>query len=125
MALSPFVLVAAAAASAHAPHPWRPTAAQVAALEARVRMPPGATGPLASYERYYAGEVRGRRRLILGELVHIARQPVSPPVLKIVAAKDMPALADFGCAVIRFEYDLAARRVSPAACGGETPSPPR
>jgi hypothetical protein len=104
---------------------WRPTKAQIALVESRIVMPPGAYGPLVSYARYYAGERRGGRRVIVGELVRLTKEPVSPPVLKIVAAGDLPALADFGCGVIRFTYDLRARALSRVDCGGETPPPRR
>jgi hypothetical protein len=114
----------ATAASPPAVREWRPSLAQVEAVEPLVRMPAGAFGPLASYERYYSGEVRHGRRIILGELRHITTRPVSPPVLKIVPRDEMRRFADFGCAVILFEYDVAARRLSPAACGGENPPPP-
>jgi hypothetical protein len=104
---------------------WHPTRAQIAAVESRIAMPQGAFGPLVSYARYYAGERRGGRRIIVGELVRLTKAPVSPPVLKIVPPRDLPALADFGCGVIRFTYDLRARASSRAECGGKTPRPPR
>jgi hypothetical protein len=103
---------------------WRPTRAQIAAAESRIVMPQGAAGPLVSYARYYSGERRNGRRLIVGELVRLTRDPVSPPVLKVVPTAGLPALADFGCGVIRFTYDVAGKTLSPLECGGETPLPP-
>jgi hypothetical protein len=116
------LFLAASPALAHGE--WRPTKAQIARVESRIVMPRGAFGPLVSYARFYAGERRNGRRVIVGELVRLTREPVLPPAMKVVRPTDLPALADFGCGVIRFAYDMRARALSPAECGGETPSPP-
>jgi hypothetical protein len=113
------------ASPAFARDEWHPTRAQIAVVESRIVMPQGAFGPLVSYARYYAGERRSGRRVIVGELVRLTKEPVSPPVLKIVLPRDLPALADFGCGVIRFTYDLRARALSRVECGGENPAPVR
>jgi hypothetical protein len=103
---------------------WRPTKAQIALVESRIVMPRGASGPLVSYARYYAGERRNGRRIIVAELVRLTKAPVSPPVLKVVGLADLPGVADGGCGVIRFTYDLQRKALSPPECGGETPPPP-
>jgi hypothetical protein len=103
---------------------WRPTKAQIALVESRIVMPSGAFGPLVSYARYYAGERRSGRRVIVGELVRLTKAPVSPPVLKVVGPADLPGIADGGCGVIQFTYDVSRKALSPLECGGETPPPP-
>jgi hypothetical protein len=104
---------------------WRPTGAQIAAVEAKVVMPVGASGPLRSYERYYAGDVQHGRRVIRGELLRLTKVPVVPPVLRIVRVAELPPIADFGCGVIRFTYDIDRKIVSAAECGFDPGPPPR
>lgn len=130
MSLMQSMTVAVALAAIVAPRStvreWKPSRAQVEAIEPKVAMPGGALGPLLSYERYYAGEMRHGRRFIVGELRRITTQPLPAPFLRVVPLGELRRYADFGCAVVTFEYDVAARRLSPARCNGDIgPPPPR
>jgi len=105
---------------------WTPSQADVAHVEAivqlpdempvlhlgkSVRMPPK---EIKSYSRFYAGITVKGRRTIHGIYLHHAGD--QPPGIYIVGEKQIPAIADGGCNVIEFFYDVTADKMTSILC---------
>src|SRR5947208_157134 len=81
---------------------WKPTRGQVRELERRVRLPQGAD-PLQTYERYYTGVFDQGQKAIYGVFVGLQAMPRTGSS-QVVAAADIPLIADGGCGVLIVEY---------------------
>ena len=90
----------------------RVTAAEVDAIEARIKMPAG-TSPLASYGRYYSYVTIDGHRLIEGYLV---AEPFSRPGRYLNS--EGPGIEDGGCSVITVYYDPERQHVAGTFCNG-------
>lgn len=90
----------------------RVTAAEVDAIEIRIKMPAGAS-PLASYGRYYTYVVMDGHRLIEGYLV---AKPFARPGRYLNSAG--PGIDDGGCSVITVYYDPERQHIAGTFCNG-------
>lgn len=120
--LVPMVLAVSVAFAA--PKNWAPTGTQIAELESIVRLEdlhdwdPSGSPSLARYERFYAGSVLNRKRVIRGEFV-IPEVTGHQPGIHIVANKDeFPVIEGGGCTVIEVIYSPTQRKVISAWCNG-------
>jgi hypothetical protein len=99
--------------------------AQIEELESRLVMPDGASGPLRSYTRYYAGIFENGRKVIDGELVEAAETRRGLPGIKIVPDRKFPGdIFDAGCGVIWFTYDPQSHLFKDLGCQPALKSPP-
>jgi hypothetical protein len=100
----------------------KPTVTEVQAIEAKVRMPPGA-GALGRYVRYYYASTPSGERTISGIYVDEGWfRPSEIPATRIVlvnSAADVPDIEDAGCSVVYVEYDSARAVIVGAACSAE------
>ena len=99
---------------------WRPEQPMIDALEAAIRMPPGAR-PLAEYRRQYGGTVEEGRRVISGQfhLPGIGGSPKDEPAVAVFDHEPPPMIEDGGCAVVTLKFDVSARRILWIQCNGE------
>lgn len=107
-----------------AQHGWIPDAGLVRRIEARLKVPERMGGPLTNFDRYYTGIFRNGRRVVFLELVNLARRTPGQGAVHVVAPPDVPAIADGGCAVVRFSYDVETRVASSLECNSDNPPPP-
>jgi hypothetical protein len=99
------------AGHAEATQTWRPTLADVAAVEAKIELPKGAE-PIAAYARYYSGVVVSGHRLVKGYYLRGFGRPG-------VYLKPYPdEIDDGGCSVVTVYFDLTADRTAGAFCNG-------
>lgn len=110
--MAALLLLASSTATAGQAATWTPTPALIAEVEAHLVLPDGA-GPLDQYGRYYYGDVKHGRRVLVGEFVQ-----VSDPGVHIVAPTQAPRILDGGCSVINLVYDMAEKKVTPLFCNG-------
>lgn len=89
---------------------WQVTSQDAEQLERRIILPEG-SHPLASYERYYTGLVRGGRRIIRGYLYQGDKPGIYLRPSEIL-------IADGGCSVVEVEYDVGSQRTETAYCNG-------
>jgi hypothetical protein len=95
---------------------WVPTAAAIAAFEARLKLPNGAQ-PLSEYERYYAGTWIGGRKMIEGVLETAYRRHKRGKV-HIVPEDQLPGIMDGGCYIITVLFDVTTNRTAQVSCNG-------
>jgi hypothetical protein len=94
--------------------PWRLAPSDAAQLESHLQLPARAY-PIAAYARYYLGLVVHNRQLVTAYYV---RFPGFRPGAHLnQTAPD--EIADGGCAVIRFVYDVAMTKVLAMECNGD------
>ncbi|RYE70351.1 MAG: hypothetical protein EOP17_01015 [Rhizobiaceae bacterium] len=79
-------------------------------IEQAVELPQEAA-PLTSYKRFYAWAKPGRTIWVLYTLA-------LPPGREWVASDAMPVMADRGCGIIVFDFDLKLNLPRNPACGG-------
>jgi hypothetical protein len=125
--VTPFAVAAAYQKPAPQSDDWLPSAAQVATVEAAVKMPPGAK-PLSDYTRYYTGIVAadGRmpgnvpagHKLIWGKYDLPFRYEPYRPGIHVVARSDMPLIMDGGCMIVNVYYDVDAGHIVYTKCNG-------
>jgi hypothetical protein len=107
----------------------RPSGAEIAFVETRIRLPDDAPGPLSNFERYYAWTVGDDgKRVIYGELIFVDLLGANRPPDRIgrfhaVDEKDMPAVANGGCGVITFYLDLKSGHRPALYCNAVGSSP--
>ncbi len=122
-------IAALATICAYAPQPTQaqspidpPTTTEIRALEAKVRMPHGATS-LRKYVRYYYSVAQSGSRTIAG--IYIARswlQPSEIPTgsISVVAGEsEVSVPEDAGCAVVFVAYEIGVATRVRASCGAE------
>lgn len=84
-------------------------------IERDVRLPEGA-GALGSYARFYAWhEGKDGTRTVLGYYENLTG---AAPGRRWVTERDFPLIADGGCGVVRFSYDVATQRFEQIGCNG-------
>jgi hypothetical protein len=124
IALAATMIAVSPCAAQTAAGEWSPTPAMVATIEHRMVLPPGADGPLDTYDRYYTGVKRGGRKLIEVELVDLFKQAGSISSVHIVSESTMPAIGDGGCGVINFDYDVERKALGEPWCNADIRAPP-
>ena len=86
-----------------------PSAAEIHAIEAALKMPDGA-GPLGEYVRYYYSETDSKSRTVVGMYVQktcleFEKIPIPATGMVVVAGeRDVPAPWDAGCEVVTVIY---------------------
>jgi hypothetical protein len=121
--LSALVLIAASAYAANA-QAWTPNSAQIAKLEASVKLeqlPNWKTQHLPSltgYARYYTGSTQGGEQVILGELNVPFGSREQPGVHIVKNESGFPSIYDGGCAIIHLVYSVKQQKVVSIGCNG-------
>ena len=90
---------------------WTPKTDQIARLEKKLVLPPGAS-PLPKYGRYYWGETSKNGKVIYGTL-SLDRKPG----LRVGTRRPTDYILDGGCNFVSVAYDLSKDRVT-AWCNG-------
>lgn len=85
----------------------------VETVEGNLNLPSGAHS-LDSYTRYYAEEVVGGRRMLVGIFVYKDGEPG----IRIVEPSALPRVLDGGCRVVNLRYDIERRKLSGLFCNG-------
>jgi hypothetical protein len=84
-------------------------------IERDVRLPEGA-GALSTYSRIYAWhEGKDGTRTVVGYYQNLLG---TPPGRRWGTERDFPGIADGGCGVVRFSYDVATQRIENISCNG-------
>ncbi len=83
-------------------------------------MPAGAR-PVADYLRFYTGDRKDGRPVVLGTFVQqglwdLLQRPAAP--INIVKKADMPIILDGGCAVVNLEFDTQRKQIVSISCNG-------
>lgn len=92
--------------------PTEPTAADIAVLERKVRLPPDALA-LRAYARYYALHVIDGRSTIVGSYLLDAPDPPGRYIRRAPVE-----VFDGGCAVVTIYFDVRSRRATAIYCNG-------
>jgi len=92
--------------------PTEPTAADIAVLERKLRLPPGASA-LRAYARYYALNVIDGRSTIVGSYLLDAPDPPGRYMRPVPVE-----VLDGGCAVVTIHFDITSRRATAIYCNG-------
>src|SRR5216683_1484350 len=96
---------------------WLPDRGTIDEIEAAIAMPAGAH-PVAAYLRFYTGDRKDGRPVVLGTFVlrDLLQRPAAP--INIVKKADMPIILDGGCAVVNLEFDTQRKQVVSISCNG-------
>lgn len=89
---------------------WKPDLAVIARLERKLVLPPY-SHILGHYQRYYAGDTVGGRRVVEGRLIWSRRA-----ITHIVAPDKLPNTKGGGCDYIDLTYDVQDDKVTSVAC---------
>ena len=93
-----------------APGAWVPTKDQVAVLEQRAELPPGAAS-MDLFLRSYAGVTDQGRRII--QAVYVRDDN---PGIVIASEAELPTFSEGGCMVVKLRYDPATGRTLESNC---------
>jgi len=96
---------------------WLPDRRTIDEIEAKIEMPAGAR-PVADYLRFYTGDRKDGRPVVLGTFVlrDLLQRPAAP--INIVEKPDMPIILDGGCAVVNLEFDTQRKQIVSISCNG-------
>ena len=105
-------------------HYWTPSPSLVKGRERQIAVPASLGGPLTNFDRYYAGVYRDRRKIVFVEMVNLTQRLPGSGTVQVVRPSDVPAIADFGCGVVRLSYDPGTESFSELECNAEGTAPP-